>query len=211
VDNRLVRLSSFSLAAVVAGLLLGLAACGGSSSPSYTFTTGTTTPGASNLPPGVTSSTRAATTFANTPMSRLILSGRLRAPTGFTVVSVNPIVPTTGPAIGAVAAVVMSPNSVEYDVTFSPQTVPCLSPSCTSVTRSLPVGSANPTSAQAVFSPEVGLEAECGFDPDGHQVGCDAVVKDEYIAVRGASLSVSTADAVAVLRAAIAYLQGLKH
>jgi hypothetical protein len=210
VDNRLVRLSSFLLVAVAAGLVLGLAACGGSSPPSYTFSTGTTTPGATNLPPGVTSSTRASATFANTPMSRLVLSGRLRPPAGFTVVSVNPIVPTSGPAIGAVAAVVMSPTSVEYDVTFSPQTVPCLSPSCTSVTRSLPVGLANPTNAQAVFSPEVGISAECGYDPDGHQIGCDAVVKDEYIAVRAGSLSVSTADAVAVLRAAIAYVRGLK-
>jgi hypothetical protein len=149
-------------------------------------------------------------TFANTPMSRLLLSGRLKPPSGFTLVSVNPVVPTSGPAIGAVAATVMSPPSVEYDVTFSPQTVPCLSSSCTSVTRSLPVGGANPTNSQAVFSPTVGISAECGYDPDGHQVGCDSVVKNEYIAVRATSVSVSSADAVAVLRAAIVYVQNLE-
>jgi hypothetical protein len=194
------------LGPIAVALALGAASCGGkSAAPSYTIT-GTTTP----LPPGVTSTTRASTLLANTPMSRLVLSGRFKPPAGFSVQSVNPIVPTTGYGYGAVSAKVLSPTAVEYDVTFSPMTVPCETAACTSVSRTLPVGSANPPNAQAIFSPEIGISAECGYDPDGHQVGCDSIVRDEYISVRADSSNVSTADAVAVLKAAVVYVEGLK-
>ncbi|MBV8395972.1 MAG: hypothetical protein JO064_06900 [Actinobacteria bacterium] len=193
------------LAALAATAGLALSACGGSGRATYTIN-GTTTP----LPPGVVSTQRASTMLANTPMSRAVLSNRFKAPAGFTVESMNPVVPTQGYGYGSVGAVVMSSTSVEYDVTFSPLTIPCQSSACTSVTRTLSVGTANPTNAQAIFSPEIGQSAECGYDPDAHQVGCDTIVNGEYISVRGDAAAVSTVDAVAVLRAASAYVAGLK-
>jgi hypothetical protein len=146
--------------------------------------------------------------MANTTMSRKLLSGRLRPPHGFTVLSVNPSVPLSAPADGEVRAVVRSPTGVEYVVTFGPTTVPCVGPTCGGASsRSVPVGSANPSSSSAVFAPDIGRSAECGFDPEGPEVGCDSIVDDEYVAVHGIATSVSTADAVAVLKAAIAYVQ----
>jgi hypothetical protein len=76
-------------------------------------------------------------------------------------------------------------------------------------TRTVTVGSANPQPTSAVFAPDIGRSAECGYDPDGNQVGCDTIVRDEYVAVRGISRAVSTTDAVAILRAAVVYVEGL--
>jgi len=190
--------------ALAAVLAAGTTACGGGSSPGAF-----TEPQTATTPVPASTTQRAATMLANTPMSRRVLSGRFRVPGGFVVRSVNPVVPSGAPGYGSVAAVVISPTGVEYDVTFSPTTIPCLNNACTTVTRSIPVGTANPPNAQAIFSPEIGIAAECGFDPDGHQVGCDTIVKDEYVAVRSTSSAVSTADAVAILRAAVTYVQGL--
>jgi hypothetical protein len=145
--------------------------------------------------------------MANMPMSRRLLSGRFRPPAGFTLQSVNPSVPLTTPAYGAVQAVLTSPTGVEYVVVFGPTTVPCITANCTSPTKSVPVGSAAPVTSSAVFAPDIGRSAECGYDSDAHVIGCDTIVNDEYIAVRGNASRISTTDAVAVLRAAVAYVQ----
>ncbi len=207
-DNHRVPLRAAALAAlgVVAGL--GLAACGGGSSTSALVTTQATTPTPPDNP--AANAARLIPLVANTPMSRRLLSGRPELPPGFTLQSLNPYVPTTQPPYGAVIAAVTSPTGVEYTLLFSPSAVPCVGAqgTCPNVFRTLTVGNANPSPSGAVFSPIAGTDtAECGYDPDGHQVGCDALVGDEYISVKSTARKVSTADAVAILRAAVAYVQ----
>jgi hypothetical protein len=145
--------------------------------------------------------------MANLAMSRKLLSGRFAPPAGFRLLSVNPSVPLNGPADGAVEAVLTSPTGVEYVVRFNPTTVPCVGSTCTGASTSMSVGSANPPASSAIFAPDIGRSAECGYDSDGHEIGCDTIVGDEYIAVHGLATQVSTTDAVAVLKAAIAYVQ----
>jgi hypothetical protein len=189
---------------VLAGL--GLAACGGSGSQLVVPPTTSTTTVDRN---GNTVAVGGPALSSNTPMTRLLLSGRLKPPAGFTLQSVNPLVPTTQANYGAVSAILTSPTGVVYNVVFSPPTVPCTS-NCVTARKTVVVGSANPSPSGAIFAPEVGMSAECGYDPDGHQVGCDTIVSDEYVSVRATSGNVSTADAVTVLRAAIAYVQSLQ-
>jgi hypothetical protein len=199
----------------VLALIVGssLSGCGGGSSDEGDLVLATTTtptiPGQPQNTQGTTFQSRSAM-MANTTMSRKLLSGRFRPPAGFTVLGVNPSVPLASPADGAVRAVLRSPTDVEYVVMFGPTTVPCVGPTCGGASsRSVPVGSANPASSSAVFAPDIGRSAECGFDPEGPEVGCDSIVNDEYVSVHGIASQVSTADAVAVLKAAIAYVQSV--
>jgi hypothetical protein len=145
--------------------------------------------------------------MANVAMSRRLLSGTFKPPAGFTLETVNPSVPLNRPADGAVEAVLTSPTGVEYVVMFGPTTVPCVGGGCTGASATVPIGSANPATSGAVFAPDIGRPAECGYDSDAHEIGCDSIANDEYISVHGQATGVSTLDAVAVLRAAIAYVQ----
>jgi hypothetical protein len=187
-----------------------LSGCGGDGSDEGDFVLATTTtPGIPGQPQSTTFQSRSAM-MANTAMSRKLLSGRFRPPAGFTLLSVNPSVPLSAPADGAVRAVLSSPTGVEYVVMFTPTTVPCVGPTCGGASSmSVPVGSANPASSSAVFAPDIGRSAECGYDPDGPEVGCDSIVNDEYVAVHAIASQVSTTDAVAVLKAAISYVQSV--
>jgi hypothetical protein len=207
-DNHHVAFRAAILAALGIVAAFGLASCGGSSPGSALVTTQATTATPSDNPGAIAA--RQIPVVANTPMSRRLLSGRPVLPAGLTLQSLNPYVPTTQPPYGAVVGTVTSQTGVEYTLMFSPSTVPCVGQlgACASSLRTLTVGSANPSATGAVFSPLVGTDtAECGYDPDGHQVGCDALVGDEYVSVKSTSRKVSTADAVAVLRAAVAYVQ----
>jgi hypothetical protein len=197
------------LAALVVLVGLALSGCGGDSSDdnALPLLTTTTTP-LGGGPLGSSVASRNAM-MANTTMSRKLLSGRFRAPAGFTVLSVNPSVPLGRPADGAVRAVVTSPTGVEYVVMFGPTIVPCVGANCPSASMSVPVGSANPSSSSAIFAPDIGRSAECGFDADGQRIGCDTIVDDEYISVAGNGSTVSTTDAVAILRAAVGYVQSV--
>jgi hypothetical protein len=217
-DNHGVPLSRALLAALALAVGLGLAACGGGSSDETLIVPTTTqqfVPGAGGGAAGAAAAAQfgnvgsRAAMMANTPMSRLLLSGKFKPPAGFTLLSVNPSIPLGLPAYGAVRAILTSPTGVEYDVMFGPPTVPCITANCTSSSRTVPVGSANPQPTAAVFAPDVGRSAECGYDPDSHQVGCDTIVNDEYISVRANALNVSTTDAVAVLRAAIVFVESV--
>jgi hypothetical protein len=204
--------AALGLSALGLALAGGLTACGGDGSSSADELVVPTTTQA--FPAGGGAGQQQAfnnrgAMMANLPMSRRLLSGRFKPPAGFTLQSVNPSIPSGQVAYGAVRAILTSPTGVEYDVMFGPPAVPCIAANCTSATRTIPVGSANPQSTSAVFAPDVGMSAECGYDPDGHQVGCDTVTRDEYISVRANDLNVSTTDAVAVLRAAIAYVQSM--
>ena len=198
------RGATLALLALAAGL--ALSGCGGGGSDdsgagALALLTTTTNP------QSATASRNAQ--MANLAMSRKLLSGRFKPPAGFTVLSVNPSVPLGSPADGAVKAVVTSPTGVEYVVTFGPTTIPCVGAACTGSSSSVIVGSANPASPSAIFAPDIGRSAECGYDSDAHEIGCDTIVDDEYVAVHGLATAVSTVDAVAVLKAAIAYVQSV--
>ena len=212
-DNQPVPLRPAALLALAAigGLAgLGLAACGGGGLPGAGVTGVSTTTTAGSGPQGAARTVAGPPMVANEPTSRRLLSGRPTLPAGFTLQSLNPYVPTTQPTYGAVSAVVTSPTGVEYAVLFSPSSIPCVGPagSCANAFRALAVGSANPPSSGAVFSPLVGTDtAECGYNPDAGQVGCDTLVGGEYVSVTSTAPRVSTADAVAVLRAAVTYLK----
>jgi hypothetical protein len=134
-----------------------------------------------------------------------LLSGILTVPSGFNVTAVNPLVPADAAPYGAVTASVTSAGGAAYDVEFSPVVIPCGYAMCTSTTSSLAVGDAAPYEAQTTFAPDVGAEAQCGYNGDTLEVGCDAIVGNECISVRTSRPGVSTADAVAVLRAAVEY------
>jgi hypothetical protein len=207
------------IVALATCLILGLTACGGGDdSATDTLVDPTANQG---FPGGGGGGGQGAANFnatgnrgamlANLPMSRRLLSGRFKPPGGFTLVSVNPAIPSGQVAYGAVRAIITSPTGVEYDVMFGPPTIACTAPTCQQPTRTIPVGTANPQPNSAVFAPDVGMSAECGYDPDSHQVGCDTVVRDEYVAVRANDVNVSTSDAVAVLRAAIAYVESMSE
>jgi hypothetical protein len=112
-----------------------------------------------------------------------------------------------GPPFGEVDASVTSPGGNTYEVVLSPVVVPCDYAACTSKTTTLAVGDAAPASAQVTIDPGLGTPAQCGYNSDASEVGCDAISGKEYIAVRGTGSGISTADAVVVLRAALAYLR----
>ena len=54
------------------------------------------------------------------------------------------------------------------------------------------------------FTPDLGVRAQCSYS-EAPEIGCDAIMGKEYVAVRGSGPGMSTGDAVAVLRAALAY------
>jgi hypothetical protein len=74
----------------------------------------------------------------------------------------------------------------------------------------LALGDANPPYSVITVAPQVGAAAECGYTSDNLQVGCDAIVSDEYVAVRGSDPNLSTADAIVVLRAAVDYVRAVQ-
>jgi hypothetical protein len=193
--------AALAVIALVAGLALSGCGGGGDDSDAGALALLTTT----TNPQSAVISRNAQ--MANLAMSRKLLSGRFAPPAGFRLLSVNPSVPLNGPADGAVEAVLTSPTGVEYVVRFTPSTVPCVGSACSGSSSSMSVGSANPPASSAIFAPDIGRSAECGYDTTGHEVGCDTIVGDEYIAVHGLATQVSTTDAVAVLKAAIAYVQ----
>jgi hypothetical protein len=146
-------------------------------------------------------------TSSQVPLSTRLLSGTLAMPTGFKVGSINPLIPADGAPHGEVDASVMSPGGVTYGILFSPTVSPCSYAACTSATSTLTVGDASPAGAQTTFSPDLGTPARCGYDSDNPEVGCDAILGKEYISVRSNESGVSTSDAVAILRAALAYVR----
>jgi hypothetical protein len=203
-------------ALAVAAAAVFLTACGGDESATDTLVDPTANqnfqPGGGGGGANFNATGNRGAMMANLPMSRRLLSGRLKPPGGgFRLVSVNPAIPSGATAYGAVRAIIESPTGVEYDVLFGPPVVACVATNCASPTRTIPVGSANPQPNSAVFAPDIGMSAECGYDPDTHQVGCDTIVRDEYVAVRGNDQNVSTADAVAVLRAAVDYVRSMSE
>jgi hypothetical protein len=147
------------------------------------------------------------TATTRVPLSTRLLTGTFAVPAGFLVASINPLVPADAAPFGEVDASVTSPGGVAYGVVFSPIVVPCDYAACTSKTTTLAVGDAAPASAQVTIDPGLGTPAQCGYNSDAGEVGCDAISGKEYIAVRGTGSGISTADAVVILRAALAYLR----
>jgi Recombination endonuclease VII len=119
------------------------------------------------------------------PLSTRLLTGTFAVPSGFLVASINPLVPADAAPFGEVDASVTSPGGVAYGVVFSPTVVPCDYAACTSRTTALAVGDAAPASVQVTIDPGLGAPAQCGYDSDAGEVGCDAISGKEYIAVRG--------------------------
>lgn len=140
------------------------------------------------------------------PLSTRLLTGTFSVPPGFTVGSINPLVPADAAPFGEVTASVTSPGGVAYDAIFSPTVVPCDYAACTETTTTLVVGNAAPPDAQVTIDPDVGTQAQCGYNSDTSEVACDAIRGEEYISVRGNGPGISTADAVVVLRAALDHL-----
>jgi hypothetical protein len=189
---------------IAIGLLAGCTSTN-TASPTVTVTstvaatpTVTATP-TMNPTPLVTATTRV-------PLSTRLLTGTFAVPSGFLVASINPLVPADAAPFGEVDASVTSPGGVAYGVVFSPTVVPCDYAACTSTTTTLAVGDAAPASAQVTIDPGLGTPAQCGYNSDAGEVGCDAISGKEYISVRGTGSGISTADAVVILRAALAHL-----
>jgi hypothetical protein len=109
------------------------------------------------------------------------------------------------PPFGEVDASATSPGGNTYEVVLSPVVVPCDYAACTSKTTTLAVGDAAPAYAAVTFDPALNTPAKCGYS-EASEVACDAIHGKEYIAVRGSGTRISTADAVVVLRAALAHL-----
>jgi len=170
---------------------------------------------ASKVPPGPSaaassSPTPTVTASGQTELSAKLLSGAFEVPEGFTVSEINPFVPADASPFGAVDSTVMSPTGVTYSVAFSPVDVPCEYAMCTSPTSTMTVGNSTPYGAQTTFDPDLREPAMCGFDSDAGEVGCDTIIGEEYLSVNATGPDVSTADAIAVLRAAIAYLAAVQ-
>jgi len=149
--------------------------------------------------------TASPTVLSAESLTSQLLSGTFAVPSGFTVGATNPLIPADVAPYGAVSSSVTSPSGAAYDVEFSPVVIPCGYATCTSKKITLAVGGASPAQTQTSLVPDVGVPAKCGYDGDSAEVGCDAIVGAEYIAVRASGLGTSTADAVAVLRAAVEY------
>jgi hypothetical protein len=93
------------------------------------------------------------TATSRVPLSTRLLTGTFAVPSGFTVGSINPLVPADAPPFGEVTTSVTSPGGVAYDVLFSPVVVPCGYAACTSKTTTLAVGDAAPAYAVVTFDP----------------------------------------------------------
>jgi len=141
------------------------------------------------------------------------LNGTFKVPEGFRVLRLNPLIPADASPDGAVDSRVISPAGVTYNLEFSPIVTPCVVTQCTSPTNRLKPGDANPAYTVVTISPDVGAPSLCGFSSDQpSQVGCDAVIGSEYVAVQSQldAPGTSTADAISILRAAVAYVRSLQ-
>lgn len=165
----------------------------------------TATPTPTRTP--TTTGTPQATTTSRVPLTTRLSTGTFSVLSGFLVTSINPLVPADTAPFGEVDASVTSPGGVAYDVVFSPVVVPCGYAACTSKTTTLAVGDVAPANSEVTIDPDLGTPAQCGYNSDASEVGCDAIHGMEYIAVRGNRSGISTADAVSILRAALAHLQ----
>lgn len=158
------------------------------------------------IDPGETMTVTASPTVLSAQsLTSQLLSGTFVVPSGFTVGATNPLIPADVAPYGAVSSSVTSPSGATYDVEFSPVVIPCGYAACTSAKITLVVGNASPAQTQTSLVPDVGVPAQCGYDGDNAEVGCDAIIGPEYVAVRASGPGTSTADAVAVLRAAVEY------
>jgi hypothetical protein len=184
-------------------IAIGLAGCTTTTPTPRGTVTVTATPTASAT--STVTATPMVTATPRVPLSTRLLSGTLVMPSGFTVASMNPLVPADTSPFGEVEGSVTSPSGNTYDVLFSPVVVPCGGMNCTSKTNTLAVGDAAPAYAEITIDPGLGIPARCGYS-ETSEVGCDAISGTEYISVHGTGSGISTADAVVVLRAALAHL-----
>jgi hypothetical protein len=185
-------------------LVIALSITAGCTTTTTTSPTVTATSTVAATP--MVTATPTVTATSRVPLSTRLLTGPFVVPSGFTVGSINPLVPADSPPFGEVTTSVTSPGGVAYNVLFSPVVVPCGYAACTSKTTTLAVGDAAPAYAAVTFDPALNAPAKCGYS-EASEVACDAIHGKEYIAVRGSGTRISTADAVVILRAALAYLR----